>query len=89
MTSSSGSDHLVHEVNEEEEEDDYDGSSEIVHTMCCKDEDLSLCGIDLSDADFLESGRDYDDDCVVCEDLRVLPKKTRCKICPKVRGDVS
>jgi hypothetical protein len=59
---------------------DGDGDGEnLVHTYCCIDEMLGLCGRDLTDLE--ETAEDSDEpECIVCEDIAGTPEV--CKVCP-------
>jgi hypothetical protein len=59
---------------------DASNGDDIVHTCCCSDETVALCGASLEDepAEELPSSPD---DCAVCEDLAVTPG---CNHCPKM-----
>lgn len=60
-----------------------DEGIELFHIMCCADENLGLCGIDLTDVPVVESCPEDDQDCVVCEDISpVVGEGTKCPGCP-------
>lgn len=54
-------------------------SDDLWHVYCCKDEDLGLCGTDLSDMEECEPDV-CDDICIVCDDIDNL--EDACKACP-------
>jgi hypothetical protein len=82
MTTVSGSEVIKPLLSESDNDDN------LVHIMCCRDNDVALCGTDISDAPILDDGW-YEEDCVVCDNLGDLKKKTRCQVCPTSRGDVT
>jgi hypothetical protein len=75
MTITSGSEQVVGERT-------CDDDDNLIHIMCCEDNDVSLCGVDISDAPIFPDGW-YADDCIVCDHLGDLKKKARCLVCPR------
>lgn len=61
---------------------DSDHDDDLVHTCCCRDENLAQCGAELDGALDADPGESADD-CLVCEDLNAL---NDCTSCPKIRG---
>ncbi len=64
------------------ERSSVDQDDELVHQVCCRDNDVALCGRDVSLAAWRDDGElDRPNDCVVCEDLNrgyVCPLFGRC-----------
>lgn len=58
-----------------------DDTDNLVHVFCCRDEDLGLCGVDLTDANPVDDVP-YDNDCIVCDELQNLDEKKCCQCCP-------
>lgn len=50
------------------------GDSEMSHASCCRDDDVSLCGIDVSGLETLAPASTVD--CIVCREL------DECSVCP-------
>lgn len=49
-------------------------SFELDHYVCLGcNEDLALCGEDMTDAGWVDEGDDSADDCIVCFDLSEIP----------------
>lgn len=58
---------------------DADSDDELTHVCCCRDEDVSLCGVDLTDSNWDHDKQNLQ--CVVCDDLERsdwCPKGGRC-----------
>lgn len=65
------------------------GQPDVFHTTCCEDDDLALCGLDVSDLPFTD-GED-EQNCIVCEDL-YLNHPSDCPrfgVCPVWAGIIS
>ena len=57
------------------ERSSVDQDDELVHQVCCRDNDVALCGRDVSLAEWRTTPA-HERDCVVCDDLN------RGRVCP-------
>lgn len=64
-----------------EEEDELD------HIICCKDENIALCGIDLTNVAWTEWNGPKPEDCIVCEHMFQTLEAKQWKNCRCPRGN--
>ena len=53
---------------------------DLIHRPCCHNDDLSMCGKDISDAEW-SLDEDSDRDCIVCEELYAAEMSDPSKLC--------